>query len=119
MPPSERPLFVPRGGEQVFCQPLELRQVRFTSFLFHADAAALQALCDRYLNVPTGGALHYRPLLPRVLLGVGDIGRVFPIDSPDQRKGWVPEIDVAFWVPVARYSKHLGLSFTEQVAWFL
>jgi hypothetical protein len=119
MPSSNQPLFVPRGGEQVFCQPLELRQVRFTSFLFHADLAALQALCDRYLNVPSGGALHYRPLLPRVLLGVADVGRVYPIDSPDERKGWVPEIDIAFWVPVARYSKLLGVSFTEQVAWFL
>jgi hypothetical protein len=119
MPPSERPLFVPRGGEQVFCQPLELRQARFTSFLFQADAAALQALCDRYLNAPSGGTLHYRPLLPRVLLGVADVGRVFPIDSPDERKGYVPEIDIAFWVPVARCSKLLGLSFTEQVAWFL
>jgi hypothetical protein len=119
MAPSPRPLFVPRGGEQVFCQPLELRQVRFTSFLFHADAAALQSLCDRYLNDPSGGALHYRPLLPRVLLGVADAGRIFPIDSPDQRKGWVRETDVAFWVPVARCSKLFGLSFTEQVAWFL
>ncbi len=119
MIPSERPLFVPRGGEQVFCQPLELRQVRFTSFLFHADPAALQAVCDRYLNAPSGGALHYRSLLPRVLLGVADVGRVFPIDSPDERKGWVSEIDVAFWMPVARCAKHLGLSFTEQIAWFL
>jgi Acetoacetate decarboxylase (ADC) len=119
MPPADQPSFVPRGGEQVFCQPLELRQVRFTSFLFHADTAALQAVCDRYLNGPSGGTLHYRPLLPRVVLGVADIGRVYPIDSPDERKGWVSEIDVAFWMPVARYTKVLGVSFTEQVAWFL
>ncbi len=119
MTPSRQPLFVPRGGEQVFCQPLELRQVRFTSFLFHADAAALQGVCDRYLNGPSGGAVRYRPLLPRVVLGVADVGRVFPIDSPDHRKGWVSEIDVAFWLPVARCTKILGLSFTEQVAWFL
>jgi hypothetical protein len=119
MTPSEQPLYVPRGGEQVFSQPLELRQVRFTSFLFHADTAALQGLCDRYLNGPSGGALRYRPLLPRVLLGVADVGRVFPIDSPDHLKGWVPEIDIAFWVPVARYTKHLGISFTERLAWFL
>jgi hypothetical protein len=119
MTPSEQPLFVPRGGEQVFCQPLELCQVRFTSFLFPADAAALQALCDRYLNGPSGGAVRFRPLLPRVLLGVADIGRAFPVQSPDERKGWVPEIDVAFWVPVARTGKLLGVSFTEEVAWFI
>jgi hypothetical protein len=119
MTPSGQPRFVPRGGEQVFCQPLELRQVRFSSFLFHADGAALQGVCDRYLNEPSGGAVHYRPLLPRVVLGVADIGRVFPIDSPDERKGWVSEIDVAFWVPVAAYSKLLGVSFTERMAWFL
>ena len=70
MTPSGQPLFVPRGGEQVFCQPVELRQVRFTSFLFHADVAALQALCDRYLNDPSGGALHYRPLLPLSLIHI-------------------------------------------------
>jgi Acetoacetate decarboxylase (ADC) len=119
MTPSERALFVPRGGEQVFSQPLELRQVRFTSFLFHADTAALQAVCDRYLNGPSGGALHYRPLLPRILLGVADVGRVFPIDSPDEKKGFVSEIDIAIWMPVVRFSKHLGISFTEQIAWFL
>ena len=119
MTPSEQPLFVPRGGEQVFCQPVELRQVRFTSFLFDADTAALQGVCDRYLNEPSGGGVRYRPLLPRVVLGVADIGRVFPIQSPDERKGWVSEIDVAFWMPVARQSKILGLSFTEEVAWFL
>jgi hypothetical protein len=119
MTPPTQPLFVPRGGEQVFCQPLELRQVRFTSFLFHADTAALQGVCDRYLNGPSGGAVHYRPLLPRVLLGVADIGRVFPVGSPDHRKGWVSEIDIAFWVPVARSRKVLGVSFTERLAWFL
>jgi hypothetical protein len=112
-------LFVPRGGEQVFCQPLELRQVRFTSFLFHADTAALQAVCDRYLNGPSGGAVRYRPLLPRVVLGVADVGRVFPIHSPDERKGYVSEIDIAFWMPVAAYKQVLGVSFTERVAWFL
>jgi hypothetical protein len=119
MTPSDQPLFVPRGGEQVFCQPVELRHVRFTSFLFDADTAALQGVCDRYLNEPSGGGVRYRPLLPRVVLGVADIGRVFPIQSPDERKGWVSEIDVAFWMPVARQSKILGLSFTEEVAWFL
>jgi hypothetical protein len=119
MTPSRQPPFVPRGGEQVFCQPLELRDVRFTSFLFHADVQALQAVCDRYLNDPSGGAVHYRPLLPRVLLGVADIGRVFPIDSPDEGKGYVSEIDIAFWMPVARYTTHLGVSFIERVAWFL
>jgi hypothetical protein len=119
MPPSEQALFVPRGGEQVFCQPVELQKVRFTSFLFHADTAALQQVCDRYLNKPSGGAVHYRPLLPRVILGVADIGRAYPVQSPDERKGWVSEIDVAFWMPVGRFKEVLGVSFTERLAWFL
>lgn len=119
MTPSGNPLFVPRGGEQVFCQPVELEHVRFTSFLFHADSAALQAVCDRYLNVPSGGAVHYRPLLPRVVLGVADIGRVFPALGPDHEKGWVSEIDVAFWMPVAAYTTILGVTFTERLAWFI
>src|SRR5262249_14153885 len=108
MTPSGKTLFLPRGGEQVFCQPVELRNVRCTSFLFHADAAALQAVCDRYLNVPSGGAVHYRPLLPRVVLGVADIGRAFPVLGPDHQKGYVSEIDVAFWMPVAAVTKVLG-----------
>jgi hypothetical protein len=119
MTPSQLPLFVPRGGEQVYGQPVELRQTNFRGFLLAADEVALQALCDRYLNEPTGRKLHYRPLLPRVVLGVARIGRVSSALPPDRDKGYITEYDVAFWVPIAATKTELGLTVASQVAWFL
>src|SRR5262249_15234262 len=94
------PMYVDRGGEQVYSHPVSLQGVRFYSFLLKADRAALTELCERYLNRPAQGKVRYHPLLPRILLGLGDIQRAQPTDEPGSRVGWLAERDVAFWVPV-------------------
>jgi hypothetical protein len=119
MSQPERPEYVDHGGQQVFCQPLELHGVRFYSFLLEADGQALRELCDQRLNRPAGGQVEYHPLVPRVLLGVADIGKAFCVSPPDSAKGWIREVDVAFWVPVAAVRRDDGRARVERVAWFL
>src|SRR5262249_13387530 len=110
--------YVEVGGEQVFCQPLRLDGVRFFGFLLEADYATLRAACDRYLN-HAGGRREYHPLLPRVMLGFADIRKIGCANPPDCNKGFMREIDVAFWVPVVGGKRVGGIFIAETVAWFL
>jgi uncharacterized protein with NAD-binding domain and iron-sulfur cluster len=118
-PGPAKPAYVEVGGEQVFCQPLTLTGVRFFSFLLRADYGALRALCDKHLNRLARTGVEYHPLLPRVMLGFADIGRAGCANPPDSNKGWMPEVDVAFWVPVVAVRRGMPFSFAERIAWFL
>jgi hypothetical protein len=119
MTQPEKPEYVEHGGQQTYAQPLELHGVRFYAFLLEADHQALQHLCDQRLNRPARGQVEYHPLLPRVLLGVADIQKAFCVNPPDSTKGWLREVDVAFWVPVAKVQRDAGVAQVERVAWFL
>src|SRR5262249_39640273 len=113
------PAYVEWGGEQVFPQPLQLQEVSFYSFMLDADFRSLRAVCDKYLNGPAGGRVEYHPLVPRVLLAFASIGRASCAEPPDSQKGWMSEVDVAFWVPVVAGRRAGPLFFAERVAWFL
>lgn len=116
---QDKPPFIEGGGSQTFPQPYKLLDSRFYGFLLNADGAALQALCDRYLNLSKDpNAIYFRPSMNRVVLGVTDMRRV-KIGSRDERKFVVPEIDVAFWVPVVavRQSRRIGMA--TRFFWFL
>jgi uncharacterized protein with NAD-binding domain and iron-sulfur cluster len=116
--PPGNPLYVDRGGEQVYPHPIGFTGVKFYSFLLEADAGALRELCDKYLNRPSAGAVAYTPLLPRILLGVAVIERAQPVDGPASRLGWIPEIDAAFWVPVMALQRRGDRSMASHLAWF-
>jgi hypothetical protein len=94
------PPYIERGGEIVIRQPLELRGVTIYSFLLAADEGRLAALAARLLNDPAQGAVEYVPAAPVVALICADIQRGHARDEPDRSKGWVPERDVGFWVPL-------------------
>ena len=68
MAESQMPNYVDRGGRQVLRPPIACKNVGVHGFMFEADLAALQRLCDRYLNQPSGGRLKYVPLVPRVII---------------------------------------------------
>jgi hypothetical protein len=116
---GDLPEYIERGGDQTYAQPLMLAGTRFYGFIVEADTAALQALCDRYLNGPSGGQVHYRPLVGRVMLGVADIAKITPMNPPDSRIGWIPEVDIAFWVPVVSVKQEGPIFVAERLAWFL
>ena len=119
MSSAAKPAYVETGGKQCLSQPFEHNNVRFTSFLLEADIAALTALVDKQLNVPGKGHVTYHPLVNRVMAGFAQIQKAHCLNLPDSKMGWIPEIDVALWVPVAAVKKVLGVNFIERIAWFL
>jgi uncharacterized protein with NAD-binding domain and iron-sulfur cluster len=115
----EKPLFIVRGGEQCYTPPTMQAECHYYGYLLEADATALQALIDKDLNQPARGAVSYHALVPRVILGFADIRKGYCLTPPDSQIGWMPEIDVAFWVPVARVKKVAGVNFIERILWYM
>jgi hypothetical protein len=118
-PPAAQAVLAPylvRGGEQVLSQPVSLQGVEFYGYLLPSDISVLQALCDRYLNLPGQNQVRYQAFVPRVLLSMDYIARVQSLMPPDAAKGWSPENEAAFWVPVLAFDQ-TGWSLPRLV-WF-
>ena len=77
--------------------PGTFEDTRFFYFGLSAKIDALRALCDRYLNTPSGGKLAYRPV-GVVLLAFSHVERLSSETDPD--RGGFTYKDIAFWVPV-------------------
>jgi hypothetical protein len=119
MADNQKPLFVVRGGEQCFAPPTVQADTDFYGFVFPASRTALQALCDRHLNNPASGKVRYVPVVSRIIAGFANIHRGYSLTPPDSQFGWMPEIDVALWILVARI-KHLGpLPIIERIGWYM
>src|SRR5262249_550056 len=88
--------YVDFPGEQSLRAPGELADTPFFYFFRPADEARLRALCDRYLNGPSGGALAYAPL-GVVLLAFTHVEK---LTSADPARGSITYKDIALWVPV-------------------
>jgi hypothetical protein len=96
------PNYVERDGDWVLRPPGHLEQITMHIFLLKAGAAELTALCDKFINIPTAGAVKAAPLFagaPFVLLTVADIQKGFSKDPDDAGHGWMTERDVGFFVP--------------------
>lgn len=91
------PAYVPRGGEQELVAPCGLDGSQFYVFLLKADQARLQALIDRVLNAPSGGAVRYEAFWDHVALMFTHVDRLF---SADPSQGWAAYGDIAMWVPL-------------------
>jgi hypothetical protein len=93
------PQYLSRGGEQVFVPPYVAEGVQFFGFVVKADRAKLQAICDRYLNGPSG-TQDFEPLVPFVMFVFNKLGRMYPKNPPDHDRGWYSEQEAAVWMPV-------------------
>jgi hypothetical protein len=118
MTESQMPIYVDRGGRQVLRPPISCKNVGVHGFMFEADLAALQRLCDRYLNQPSGGRLKYVPLVPRVIILCANAGKLQSVEPPDCKLGFMTEIDVAFWVPVTQVNP-MPDGRHHKLTWFL
>lgn len=87
----------PRALVQTFSPPYKGSGVTLYEFVLPAEPAALQRVCDTLFNQPSGGALHYEPLLPFVLLSFVDISQLSAVDPPQSDTGWFHERDAVFW----------------------
>lgn len=96
--------YVERDGDWVLRPPGRLRGVTLYAFVFRAAASALTALCQRFVDVPSGKTVTAGPLFPKypfVLLVCADIKKGFSADTDDSKRGWMTERDVGFFVPAA------------------
>lgn len=106
------PRYVKRGGEQDIPNPFHLRDCAIDAFFFKADYGALLRLVSRDLNRvlcqgdwrrPLGlllPSVRIVPLAPVAMLVCAQTAR---IEVPGV--GWMPEVDVAFWIPVLILAK--------------
>ena len=113
------PRFVQPGGSQTYPQPLDLKNCHLFSFVLEADATALRQICDTYLNDPVNGQVTYVPLASCAMLMVAMIGKISCVNSPPEQQFWLPETDIAFWVPVLAGKTEGGLFIAESLQWFL
>jgi hypothetical protein len=98
MKESGNPQYVDRNGDIVYRPPYLQAGTRLTGWVLPSTQAALQKVCDDALNVPSGGAVEYRPLFSSVLMVLADIEKVSSLDPRDKERGWVPEQDICFWI---------------------
>jgi len=95
--------YVERDGDWVLRPPGRLDNATMHAFALRAGAAELNALCQRFITQPSGGAVTATPLFagfPFVLLTCADIPRGYSRDADDAGHGWMPESDVGIFVPV-------------------
>jgi len=94
------PSFIERGGELVARPPFLQENTHLRCFVLEAKREKLQAMCDHVFNEPTGGALTFRPFSNIILLTFAQIDRIYSLYLNDAERGAMPEIDVAFWIPL-------------------
>ena len=94
-----KPNYIARGGEQVFVPPYVAEGVQFFGFAVKADKAKLQAICDRYLNKPSG-TQDFVPAVAHVLFVFNRLARMYAKYPPDRDRGWYSEQEGAVWMLV-------------------
>lgn len=101
-----KPLYIERGGEQVFQQPFCAEDVQFFGFGVKAGRSQLAAICDKYLNAPlnepvNSGESRFVPAVSHVLFVFNRLGKLYAApDSPDYDRGWYKEQEGAIWMMV-------------------
>ena len=94
------PLFIERGGELAARPPFLQENTHLRCFVLEANREKLQVMCDHVFNEPTGGAVTFRPFSNIILLTFAQIDRIYSLYGNDAGRGAMPEIDVAFWIPL-------------------
>jgi uncharacterized protein with NAD-binding domain and iron-sulfur cluster len=113
------PRYVDRPGEMALRSPYIMEEVSMTALVLRARQSALGALLDRHLNIPGRGHVRYVPAAPFVVLAAAFAGRAFSGDPEHRRLGYMPETDVAFWVPAWAMRPGKGGLIPERLVWFL
>jgi Acetoacetate decarboxylase (ADC) len=90
---KELPPYISRDGELLAILPATM-DTELYLFMLDADWDAIQAMCDRYLNL--GGPTVYRPFAPFVMFYASAMN----VHSLVDNIGSCAEKDFGFWVPV-------------------
>jgi hypothetical protein len=100
--------YVERDGDWVWRPTGKLKHVTMYIFVLRGGGPELTALCDKFINNPSGGAVDAKPLIPLVplvLLTCVDIKHGNSAHPGDINRGYMTERDMGFFVPI---------SFTDQ-----
>jgi hypothetical protein len=111
--------YIDSASLQVFPPPSLCQDVTQYIFFIKGQQAKLQQLCDKFLNEPSGGAVHYRPRLPFVMLTFQHVGRLSSGAEGFQDRGHTSEHEATFWVPVSDYKKHGADELCKKVELFI
>lgn len=94
--------YVERDGDWVWRPPGRLEDARMWIFVLRAGRKELADLLERWITVPSGGAVTVEPLapeLPFVLLTCARLGRIRSLHPVDAGKGATREHDAGIFVP--------------------
>lgn len=112
---SGLPVYIERGGEQSLVPPGTLNSTQFYIFILKADKTKLQAMADRLFNLPSGGAVDYRPLSDYVVLMFTHVDQ---LASAQASQGWIAYHDIALWVPMMAVKKKFGIEIAERIVMY-
>ncbi|MDC0707867.1 acetoacetate decarboxylase family protein [Stigmatella sp. ncwal1] len=116
-PPGRK--YVDSPSLQVFPPPSLCQDVTQFIFFLKGKQDRLQALCDTFLNEPSGGAVHYRPRLPFVILTFQHVGRLSSAAEGFQDWGYTSEREVTFWIAASDYQRHGADELCKRVELFV
>ena len=116
--PCSTARYVNRGGEQTFVQPTSSQHSLLYAFFFEGARYSLQALCDRYLNQPAQGRLHYRPASHYVLITFGQNPELRSQDPVQKDIGYVSEQEAIIWVLTMAGHQMGPIFWIDHLAWF-
>jgi hypothetical protein len=104
---------------QAFPPPTLCKDVNQYIFFLKGSQSKLQALCDKYLNEPSGGAVDYRPRLPFVILTFQSVGRLSSAAPGFEDWGYTSEREATFWIAASDYKKHKPDELCKRVELFI
>jgi hypothetical protein len=111
--------YIDSASLQVFPPPSLCKDVTQYIFFLKGRQSKLQALCNKYLNEPSGGAVDYRPRLPFVMLTFQSVGRLSSAAEGFKDWGYTSEREATFWIAVSDYKKHGPDELCKRVELFI
>lgn len=100
MTTSPRPRYVSRSNEQAFAPPYRQAGCQLYGFWIGATGGKLQAVCERFLQAPSRGAVRITIAAPYVLLYFCSFARTQSLHPSDRERGWLGENECGLWIPV-------------------
>ncbi len=110
--------YVQYGAVTTGPPPFHCADARMWAFFIEADHDKLAAMCDRVLNTPSGGEVHYVPLTRHVMITFGTMN-VTSMPKPYDTMGMVVELHAAFWVYTVAVEKEGPVLVAQHLASFI
>ncbi len=107
--------YVDYGAVTTGPPPFHCADARMWAFFIEADHDKLVAMCDRVLNTPSGGEVHYAPLTRHVMMTLGTMN-VTSMPKPYDTMGMVVELHAAFWVYTVAVKKEGPVLVAQHLA---